>query len=293
MNVKLLGSLALSALIFSACSVKTVPYHSDVSITADKKIEFRSINTVTDFSVVEGLNSDLKYPDFGVISALDNGTEHYSLIVPTFDEASAKGSPKLSLYNLDHAIVLTDAHVVELMRVIDLAVADWNVEYPTNKGKNLAYTVITDEPTFDFHYQNSENGSIASVIVATGKDIQVEADGGITYPKPIAYTFELTSAQELEGFKDLLNHSLNPVQESAPEEEVLEPAHSEAMSDSPQDDVNTAAETPAEEVTQKTIEATPEAETTTTEETPIVETATPNEEPSAPAEAEPTPEETK
>lgn len=256
MQLKLLGSLALSALLFSACSIKTVPYHSDVSITADKKIEFRSINTVTDFTVVAAGENDYDYPDFGVISALDNGTYHYNLIVPTFDEAQAKGNGALSMYNLDHAIALTDAHATELIAVIDLALADWGLEYSESKGKNLAYTVLTDQPTFDFHYQNNKSGSIASVIVATGKVIQVEGDGGITHAEPIAYTYEITSASELQGFKDLLTRSTNPASEeiSVP----IEDQSSEATPAATQEPVTEETSTQADD--NATLQETPQAE---------------------------------
>ncbi len=202
MYIKTLSIVAAS-LLFFGCSVKVQPYHSEANEV------YTSSSITTDATGVAGDDENLSYPkQFGVINAIDNNTVKYTLLVPTYEGASAYGNPSLALYNFNHAAFLTKDIMLGLVKAVDDAIADWNKEYPPAKGRNISYLSGSDKSSLDFHYQNGDSGEVAFLDINSGEEEIIINDDESISKEIKVYHFEIRDFETLKGFSYLLHKAL-------------------------------------------------------------------------------------
>ena len=193
-------SVVVASLLIVGCSVKIQPYYSEANES------YTSSSIQTNLSGIAGDDDNLSYPaGFGVINAIDNDEVHYTLMVPTYDEKGAYGSPVLSLYNFHHAAFLTEETLTELIEAVDNSIEDWTTVYSPNKARNISYLSGSKKSSVDFHYQNGAAGEVAFIDIDSGEEFNtLNDDDSITVAIKV-YHFEIRSLAELKGFSYLLH----------------------------------------------------------------------------------------
>ena len=199
MYLKTLSVIAATLLIVG-CSVKIQPYYSEANES------YTSSSIQTNLTGIAGVDENLSYPaGFGVINAIDNDEMHYTLVVPTYEDKNANGSPVLSLYNFHHAAFLTEETLTELIKSVDESVRDWTTVYAPNKARNISYLSGSKKSSVDFHYQNGAAGEVAFVDIDSGEEFNTVNDDDSISVAIKVYHYEIRSLEELKGFSDLLH----------------------------------------------------------------------------------------
>ena len=177
------------------------------------KIKYESKYTSTKFKVQllpdtgEGFSRYLE--NFAIVSAEDNDGFKYTLLSPT----NRKGvtEPELNDLNLYYSVPIDNSKINEFIDKINQSIAKWDEEYVDSKGISETFDISSSKTKMKFIFESSSKGSLAYIMIFTGKYIQYINKGEIVeYEK--SFTFDLENKKELQTLVDLLRQSYSEKQ---------------------------------------------------------------------------------